>query len=382
SPNRLNWLPAKFCPMPDCPYCEQTFDDEPAIREHLYEEHDQEALSRIDRKRVEQYIQEHGLEDEDGSEDDQPHDDQMVAREVIETATEGGVYPHDAWELGDVRDLTTDEIVDKLHEFGVEISEERFRERAQTVNSARALSEQWWEQYDIEATGYDEDFIWMSALVLWERWMPDIPNAEHADDLIKEAHELLKDGQQEDACQQWLKAWDFVLDVTPETITSLTEVDEELPGMYSVAKSCATFEMELGNAALDDTTYHEKRLEFCRTVIDRFPDSSAETLKNMRHAIGESLYGLGREDEGAAAFEAVIDDYPADAWGYVKWADLYWLHRPHEEIPVDYERAEEIYQQALDNDVGQQTVVSDRLADLQEQRGDTDETEAKPHDDA
>lgn len=372
--------------MPDCPYCEQTFDDEPAIREHLYEKHNRDDLSRIDRKRVEHYVAEHGLEQENERSDDRSHDDQSIDRErvnheIIETAKESGVYPQDAWEFWDVRDLTTDEIVDKLHEFGIETSETRFQEHAHTVNSARELSEQWWDRFDVEATGYDEDFVWMSALVLWERWTPDIPSAERADDLIGEAHDLLKDGQQEAACQQWLTAWEVVLDVTPEDVTSLDAVDEQMPGMYSVAKSCATFEMELGNAAQNEPTYHEKRLEFCRTVIERFPDSSAEILNNIRHAIGESLYGLGREEEGAAAFEAVIDDYPADGWGYIKWADLYWLHQPHEDIPNDYERAEEIYRRALDNDVDQRTVVSDRLAELQERCGNTDDPEAEPYDD-
>ena len=47
--------------MVECRYCEQTFEQESALREHLYEDHERDELSRIDRKRVEQYVDEHGL---------------------------------------------------------------------------------------------------------------------------------------------------------------------------------------------------------------------------------------------------------------------------------------------------------------------------------
>jgi len=49
--------------MPDCPYCERSFADESEIRKHLYEDHESDELGRIDTKRVEQYIDDHDLEE-------------------------------------------------------------------------------------------------------------------------------------------------------------------------------------------------------------------------------------------------------------------------------------------------------------------------------
>lgn len=41
--------------MPDCNYCEESFDDEEAYLEHLHADHDESELSRIDSRRVEQH---------------------------------------------------------------------------------------------------------------------------------------------------------------------------------------------------------------------------------------------------------------------------------------------------------------------------------------
>lgn len=39
-----------------CPYCSELFQTESSIREHLHDAHDQDELSRIDRRRVDQYL--------------------------------------------------------------------------------------------------------------------------------------------------------------------------------------------------------------------------------------------------------------------------------------------------------------------------------------
>lgn len=54
--------------MADCPYCAHSFADESEIRKHLYEDHEYDELSRIDTKRVDQYVDEHDLQ---GSDDDE-----------------------------------------------------------------------------------------------------------------------------------------------------------------------------------------------------------------------------------------------------------------------------------------------------------------------
>ena len=126
--------------MSDCRYCEQTFDEETALREHLYESHERDELSRIDRKRVEQYVDEHGVDE--SSNDADTDASQSIQREQRTANATDGTYPADAWELSDVEALSTDEIVAKLADHGIETNEAAFRDRAEDLDSATTLSEQ------------------------------------------------------------------------------------------------------------------------------------------------------------------------------------------------------------------------------------------------
>jgi len=71
--------------------------------------------------------------------------------------------------------LSTEEIRDKLAEHGIDTTEASFRDRAAEVDSAMALADQWEDDHDVDASGYDQDFIWMAAEVFWSRWASDPP---------------------------------------------------------------------------------------------------------------------------------------------------------------------------------------------------------------
>ena len=185
--------------MSDCRYCEQTFEEETALREHLHETHERDELSRIDQKRVEQYVDEHGEEESNNDEDMEASQSIQGEQRTVDTSDD--IYPADAWELSDVEALSTDKIVEKLADHGIETNETAFRNRIENCNSATALSEQWETEYAVDATGYDHDFIWMAAQVLWERWTPDVPNTERIFDFVQEGRDLREKGNRTAACE-------------------------------------------------------------------------------------------------------------------------------------------------------------------------------------
>jgi len=80
--------------MPDCPYCERSFADESEIRKHLYEDHESDELGRIDTKRVEQYIDDHDLEESDDATRAQQDTEETVGMTRRPTASRmsGGSY--------------------------------------------------------------------------------------------------------------------------------------------------------------------------------------------------------------------------------------------------------------------------------------------------
>lgn len=365
--------------MPECRYCDYGCDTEEAIRDHLYDDHDHDELSRIDRKRVEQYVADHGLDESDPDETDETDTIERRSKPAEQAPFRDNhrdsVLSHGRWELTEVRALSTDEIVGNLEKLGIETSEDRFRDRARDIDSAQELSNQWFEHYEVTAVGYDEDFAWMAAMVLWTRWAPDIPYAERVSDLLEDGCDLLDDGQRVEACQQWLTAWDFIEAVTPDEITSLEEAERHLPAVYSAESTLRDLEAELAAAADDDPTYHEQRLEFCRDFCERFPDSSPELLLDFRHASAESLAELDREAAHRAELGAIIEAYPDDPEAYLTLGDSYWRETSAEATGDDLERAAELYQQALERKSEQPQEVSERLNEAQQRLADADEND-------
>jgi tetratricopeptide (TPR) repeat protein len=361
--------------MADCPYCEQSFADESEIRKHLYEAHEYDELGRIDTKRVDQYIDDHDL----GEGDDDTTRAQQDADEAVHMSLGTDRNAGERWELHDVQALSTEEIRDKLAEHGIDTTEKSFRDRAAEVDSAIALADQWETDHDVDASGYDQDFIWMAAEVLWSRWAPDLPYQEQIYDLVQEGQELREQGDDAEACQRWLTAWETIIAVTPDDITTLEAADDHLPNVLSLEAFLRSVDNDLASLAADDPTYHERRLEFCREVCTQFPDASDELLLDFRHFIADSLTELGRLDESRNEFETLIRDYPEDPWAYKKLADSYWQDDADEPTVEELERAAKLYQQALDAEgtLEQPSAVSDRIDELERRLANMDTSEAQ-----
>src|SRR5439155_25420515 len=94
----------------------------------------------------------------------------------------------------------------------------------------------------------------------------------------------------------------------------------------------------------------------------QFPDEEANTYVNFRRAEGEALWNLGRRDEAEAVYAALVERLPDEAWGYIGWADNYWLF---DSSPKDYARAAAIMQRALARpSLHDRSDVLDRLLEL------------------
>jgi len=359
--------------MADCPYCEQSFADESEIRKHLYEDHESDELGRIDTKRVEQYIDDHDLEESD----DNATRAQQDTDEAVDMTLATDRQSKKRWELHDVRALSTGEITDRLAEHGIDTTEASFRDRATAVDSAMALADQWEDDHDVDASGYDRDFIWMAAEVLWSRWAPDLPYRERIYDLVQDGREFREQGDDVEACEQWLSAWEIIVAVTPDDITTIEAADDHLPNVLSLEAFLRSLDNDLATLAADDPTYHERRLEFCRELCTQFPDAPDELLLDFRHFIADSLTALGRVTESRSEFETLIRDYPEDPWAYKKLADSYWQEEADEPTAEELERAVKLYEQALNakGPLEQPSVVSDRIDDLERRLVDVDTSE-------
>lgn len=168
--------------MPDCRYCSFSGETETDLRAHLYDAHELAELSRIDTKRVKQYRSRNELAETTQSETDADAADNGQ-RPVIDRTHES-IISTGRWEFDDVSELSTDEILAHLSELDIEITDDGFREQARAIGSAEDLADRWIDASDIDVFGYDDDFVWMAAIVLWKRWTPEVPAREPVDEFV------------------------------------------------------------------------------------------------------------------------------------------------------------------------------------------------------
>ena len=83
-------------------------------------------------------------------------------------------------------------IIRKLSQFGVKCDGDQFVELAKTVHSPDEIASELFFPHS-NATGLDEDFIWMAAYALWNIYCPEEPSTTNLDDLIKEASDFMFD---------------------------------------------------------------------------------------------------------------------------------------------------------------------------------------------
>ena len=274
----------------------------------------------------------------------------------------------EGWSEEKIEKMSTAEIFSRLNRLGIKTSKAQFLKATRHYESANQLSEdEWYARYTLQPEGrYDEDFPWIAAIVLWKRLVPDRICFEQINDLMQDGYDLLEENRTPEACDAWWQTWEWIKEkVTPERNT-LAAFDEAFRGTQSVFNWCSHFEMELHNAGLEDPNYIRMRIRYVREFLDTFTELSWLRRGNFLRAEAESYWHLGEIEKAESKFEALIEANPDWAWGYINWSDMYAMSFYE---PVDYDRAEEILQRALERpNLEEREMVLERLADVREQR--------------
>lgn len=192
---------------------------------------------------------------------------------------------------------------------------------------------------------------------------------------IGAGYRLIWHGQKAAGCDQWLLAWEIVKQLTTADIRSTETLDRRHRRLSEyVSNWCQDFEMELGNAGLDAPLYHEARVRYVREFLALFPDEDSLVYLTMRRAEGEALWNLDRRAEAETVFSALVERLPDEAWGYIGWADQYWLM---DDSPKEYETAETIMWRALERpNLQDRSDLLERLADLYDAWGKPEKRDA------
>lgn len=129
---------------------------------------------------------------------------------------------------------------------------------------------------------------------------------EHINELIEKGQEFLEKEDYSGMTASWMEAWKEVRENLAEADGRLgvSGLDEAADYDYDLEGWLQDVETELYNAE-----EHELRLQFCREVLEAF-DWEYEDDGGFKIAIGESLYALGRQEEGRSWFETWLKKEP------------------------------------------------------------------------
>ena len=164
------------------------------------------------------------------------------------------------------------------------------------------------------------------------------------DDLVEKGCLALERRDARAACDHWLAAWKIVQQLARPDLRTASAFYKHYGLADFLDNWSHTLLLELYNVGLSDPGYHERRLQFAREFLAQFPDEPPETHVSFIRAQGEALWELGRRGDAEAVYAALVARFPDEAWGYIGWADHYWLWRGS---PKEYARAEAIMTRAL-----------------------------------
>jgi len=188
---------------------------------------------------------------------------------------------------------------------------------------------------------------------------------------IQNGYAKILEDQCVQGCEDWLSAWEDIQRLCKEEQLTVFELDKRYSftqTMFNFVQDC---EMELGNAAIDDKSYHKKRITYCTELLEHHP-SDTLIIENTRRAIAETYCAMGDFAEADRLFETWLAADPGWGWGYIGWSDCYWFGPENKQ----YEKAAAILERALAQEtLDDRDMVLERSVELYEELGDKDHSQ-------
>jgi hypothetical protein len=159
------------------------------------------------------------------------------------------------WSIEEVESLSTNAIIRKLRDFGVDFRRKQFLVDVKRFYSAEELADLWVSLFPISAVRFDRDFIWMAAIVLWRRLAPDVVNSEQLDEIMQRGYDFEEERRLKECCNLWLEVWEHLKKRFTSDMSAIEDAERVFSGTQSLYNWCHDLEMELWNAGLEDTSF-------------------------------------------------------------------------------------------------------------------------------
>ncbi|HHY09036.1 MAG TPA: tetratricopeptide repeat protein, partial [Firmicutes bacterium] len=232
------------------------------------------------------------------------------------------------WSYEEVDQMGTEEIAAYLLGLGIDFNLKEFIQATTVELSAEDLAEGWIDDYCLEIAGYNEDFPWFAAWVLWNR-LAEKGNfcSEELDELLMKGYDLVKDGRITAGCDVWLEVWEAMKYKIRETGRPLAYLAKQYMGTFFVSNFVQDLLSNLRQAARIEPIYQQKRLDFAQELLSLAPiDESWDEeslIHNFKRAVAESYVRLGELKRAEQEFLKLVQDHPKNFWSYIACGDFY-----------------------------------------------------------
>jgi tetratricopeptide (TPR) repeat protein len=191
-------------------------------------------------------------------------------------------------------------------------------------------------------------------------------------DGIQEEDLKQRAGNSIEACKHGLKVWENLLELMKMLkADSIYELDDKGATIYDLLYWASKFADELEDASRKHKAFKAEKLNFCETYVAmhlNMLDKEVRNLGNVRTALAESYYKMGKAEEADSLFRKWLNAEPDWGWGWIGWSDCYWF-REHIGLEKDFDKAEKILKDGLSiTNVFDKDYITERLQDLQKEK--------------
>ena len=183
------------------------------------------------------------------------------------------------------------------------------------------------------------------------------------EDIAQRANNSIK------AAEYGLEVWDCLLELMEMLdANSIFELEEGQATIYDLLYWATSFADELHNASMIDKSYEPLKIQFCETYVAMHKDmldNQVRNLGNVRNSLAESYFRGGKVEEANALYRKWLTIEPEWGWGWIAWADNFWLFTKSSGMKKDYDKAKEILVEGLSvPKVSDRNYLEERFVDL------------------
>ena len=256
-----------------------------------------------------------------------------------------------------VESLTTEEIIKKLREFGIEFKKDQFILDAHRFYSVEELARNWETSVSVNLDGFESDFIFFAVTVLWERLTPDIICFEKIADMIDEGYEFLDKDEEKRACESWLESWNHLKERFKPEMRNIRDADE----IYNFPVYIMDWNQDF-MMALMNTNLFQELIDLGCELLNYFPNSDDLFIHNVLRYIADTYFALDQIEKGEKEFKSLVKQFPENPWGFIGWGDQYSnFQKEH----FNFEKAKMLYLKGLEIDKSKRETVSRKLEFLE-----------------